>query len=190
MTNYCAMSLTIFFHFILRMSIFIDPGPLNNSNPTHFEAIPSYLNLLSVLLLLNEYQLVPQRYIHRISAPFYVLVETILSLIIIEVAMIFLWSQLETYIEIEVKKICTLNALRNWFAVERTCVTCFTISLSFGFFSLVAWIVELYATVQRQVSMVYQSVTDFFDCSVDWVINWMWRKGKKFAASDGNVNDA
>lgn len=169
MTSYCATTLAIFFHFILRMSIFLDPGSLSQSNPTHFEAMPSYVNLLSVLLLLNEYQLVPQRYIHRTSTPFCVLIETILSLIIIEIVMIFLWSQLETYIEFEVKKIFKLNALKKWVVVEQTCVTCFTISLSFGVFAIAAWIVELYDKLQKQVAMIYQGITDFFDCSANCV---------------------
>ncbi len=168
MTSHCATSLAIFFHFILRMSIFFDPGALRHSNSTHFEAIPSYLNLLSVLLLTNEYQLLPQRYIHRISIPFYVLVETILSLIIIEFSMIFMWSQMETYVESELKKICTLDAMKNGcFAMEGICVTCFTILLSFGFFLVVGWTVDLYASLQKEVSIIFNNVKNFFDCSIE-----------------------
>lgn len=167
MTSCCATSLAIFFHFILRMSIFLDPGPLKDSNATHFETMPSYLNLMSVLLLTNEYPLLPQRYIHRVAAPFYVLVETILSLIIIEFSMIFMWSQLETYIERELKKICTLNVIKECFTVEGICVTCFTILLSFGLFLVAAWTVDLYSSIQNQVSIVYRNFKNFFDCSAD-----------------------
>lgn len=162
-----AMSLAIFFHFILKVSIFFDPGALRHSNATNFESIPSYINLLSVLLLTNEYQLLPNRYIHRISALFSVLVETILLLIIIEFSMIFVWSQMETYIEAELKKICTLNAIKKCFAVEKICVTCFMMLLSFGFFSIVAANIDLYGSLQKRVSIIYRSVTNFFDCSID-----------------------
>lgn len=167
MTSFYATSLAIFFHFILKISIFIDPGPLSHSNSTNFESIPSYLNLLSVLLLTNEYQLLPQRYIHRISTLFYVLVETILLLIIIEFSMIFVWSQMETYIEAELKNICILNPIKKCFAVERICVTCFMILLSFGFFLVVAMTVNLYGSLQKQVSIIFTSITNFFDSSID-----------------------
>lgn len=167
MTSSYATSLAIFFHFILRMSIFLDPGALRHSNSTNFESIPSYINLLSVLLLANEYQLLPQRYIHRISTLFYVVVETILLLIIIEFSMIFVWSQMEAYIETELKNICTLNAIKKCFAVERICVTCFMISLCFGFFIVVALAVDLYASFKNGVSIIFTSVTNFFDASID-----------------------
>lgn len=167
MTSSYSTSLAIFFHLILRVSIFLDPGALSHSNSTNFESIPSYLNLLSVLLLTNEYQLLPQRYIHRIPALFSVLVETILLLIIIEFSMIFVWSQMETYIETELKKICTLNAIKKCFAVERICVTCFMILLSFGFFSVVATTVDLYGSFHKQMSIIFRSITSFFDCSID-----------------------
>lgn len=167
MASSYATSLSIFFHFILRVSIFLDPGALRHSNATNFESIPSYLNLLSVLLLTNNYQLLPQRYIHRLPTLFYVLVETILLLIIIEISMILVWSHMETYIEIELQKICTLNAVKKWFALERICVTCFMILLSFGFFLFVAKVTHLYGSFKKGVSIIFESVGDFFDCSVD-----------------------
>lgn len=172
MTSVFATSLAAFIHFILRMTIFLDPGSPRNPNPTHLETMPSYLNLISVLLLTNEYQLLPQRYVQRIAILFNVMVETVLSLVIIEFSMIFVWSQLEAYIETELKKMCTWRVIRKFCAVEGCCVTCCTILLSFGFFLLVAWTVDLYASVRNQVKIIVRNVTDFFDCSVDWGINF------------------
>lgn len=167
MTSSYATSLAIFFHFILRIAIFLDPGALKHSNSTNFKSIPSYLNLLSVLLLTNDYQLLPERYIHRVSTLFSVMVETILLLIIIEFSMIFVWSQMETHIEHELKKMCTLNMMKKCFALEGVCVTCFMISLSFGLFIFVAMTVDLYGSFKKQVSIVLENVTKFFDYTID-----------------------
>lgn len=167
MTSSYATSLAIFFHFILKISIFFDPGVLRYSNATNFESIPSYLNLLSVLLLTNDYQLLPERYIHRISTLFSVLVETILLLIIIEFSMIFVWSQMETYIETELKKMCTLNMMKKVYTSEGICVTNFMISLSVGFFVVVALKVDLYGSVKKEVSIIFRNIKNFFDCSID-----------------------
>lgn len=165
MTSCYATSLAIFVHFILRISIFLDPGALKHANPMKFESIPSYLNLLSVLLLTNDYQLLPERYVPRISPLFSVLVETILSLIIIEFSMIVLWSQMETYIEIELEKMCTLSLMKKCFSLERNCVMCFMISLSFGLFLVIAMAVDLNGSLKTRISIIFRNIKDFFDCS-------------------------
>lgn len=167
MASSYATSLAIFFHFILKIAIFFDPGALRHSNATNFESIPSYLNLLSVLLLTNDYQLLPERYIHRISILFSVLIETILSLIIIEFSMILVWSQMETYIENELKKMCTMNVMKATFTSEGMCVTNFMISLSVGFFVVVALKVNLYGSFKNEVSIIFRNIKNFFDCSID-----------------------
>lgn len=167
MASSYATSLAIFIHFVLKLAIFLDPGALSHSNATHFQSIPSYLMLLSVLLLTKECQLFPQRYIHRFPILFSTLVETCLLLIIIEFSMVFAWTRVETYIEIQLKKICTLNAMKLCFASEWICVTLAMILLSLGIFYIVAVIMDLHGSFKRQMSDISRSTMHFFDYTLE-----------------------
>lgn len=96
MTDYTATVIAMIIHFLFRVSIFLD---IPKESCTSVLGMSSFMILLTTVMFLNDVEIFPERY--KISAPkiISIFIETVLSLFIIEVVVVLIWSKIEYLIE-------------------------------------------------------------------------------------------
>lgn len=94
MVKFYTVSFIFIFHFILRLSIFFDPGKI----PQTASDISSIIFMTTILLILTIIEMVPKRF-QMTSTAGLVTLEIILSLMVLEAAVIILWSNVEKLVE-------------------------------------------------------------------------------------------
>ena len=96
MTDYTATVIAMIIHFLFRVSIFLD---IPKEPCTSVLGMSSFMILLTTVMFLNDVEIFPERY--KISAPkiITIFIESVLSLFIIEVVVVLIWSKIEYLIE-------------------------------------------------------------------------------------------
>ncbi|CAO1325078.1 unnamed protein product [Diamesa serratosioi] len=94
-------------HYLFRVTIFLDTQKFQATSLVGFSSI---LILISVLMFLSDLNFMPERY-RRVSEFMYILIETIISIFLIEVFVVLIWSKLEVGIEFVLKSVLMENQL-------------------------------------------------------------------------------
>lgn len=96
MTDYSATVIAMVIHFFFRMSIFLD---IPKEPCTSILGASSFMILISTVMFLNDVEIFPERY--KTSAPkiLSLFIESVLSLFIIELVVVLIWSKIEYMIE-------------------------------------------------------------------------------------------
>lgn len=95
----------VIFFFILRFTFFFDPGEI----PREASDIPSIIFLLTILLVMDDIEVIPKRY--RINSKLWMgVLETILCLMVVEFAIVVLWLNLEKYLSVGINAMVKRDA--------------------------------------------------------------------------------
>lgn len=165
-------------HLALRLSMFIEQPALVCTAPT--PAIASLLIFCSVILLLIDNQIFPERHLNDSITPVRVFLETIMVITILEFGMCFVWCKIEENIHILFKMVFMEKKLNMYYDMGGAVFTGFIITLiSFAFLVNIMIITNtmkywrglayiLYDKIAAKFQFVWTS-SDFRLCNEYWV---------------------
>lgn len=152
MADFKSVSFAAAVHFVLRVSLFLECS----NCVTHLWNFPSFLVLASICMVLVDIGVLPDRY--KRNSGFHLVLEAVVSLFVMEVVMILVWSNIEVVAEIFLK-----SSLKNFIAEGADLMTnLIVLSFSLALFSYTTSVTNNWKIVENEYTKLKIFVQRYF----------------------------